>query len=249
MSSNRLSLNASKTQFIWFGTPQQLHKLDFVLLSEKFPLFTFSSSVWDLGVTLDSSLTFTEHISNLTRSSYFHLRRLRVIRRSDSSSIFTTLVHAFVFSRIDYCNSLLVGLFKVRLSPLQSVLNTAARLIARLPRYSHISTFMVEELHCLPLSVRIQFKVLILVLKSYLGLAPKYLCDVILRPLSATSLRPLRSSDRLDLFVPRVRTVMAQSRSFACIGPSLWNGLPPPVRSAILSGSLSSSFSKLKSCL
>src|ERR1043165_477372 len=93
MSSNRLSLNASKTQFIWFGTPQQLRKLDFVLLSEKFPLFTFSSSVRDLGVTLDSSLTFTEHISNLTRSSYFHLRRLRVIRRSVSSSILTTLVH------------------------------------------------------------------------------------------------------------------------------------------------------------
>src|SRR5688572_20375197 len=57
-------------------------------------------------------------------------------------------------------------------------------------------------------------------------------------PLSATSLRPLRSSDRLDLYVPRVRTAMVQFRSFACIGPSLWNGLPPPVRyrpTAILS--------------
>src|SRR5688572_1782759 len=122
-------------------------------------------------------------------------------------------------------------------------------LIARLPRFSHISTFMVEELHWLPQSVRIQFKVLILVLMYHLDLAPKYLCDLMLRLLSATSLRPLRSSARLDLFVPRVRTAMAQSRSFACIGPSLWNGLPPPVRSANLSGSLSSSFSKLKSCL
>ena len=249
MSSNRLSLNSSKTQLIWFGTPQQLKKLDYALLSERFPRFTFSSSVRDLGVTLDSSLTFTEHIAMLTRSSYFQLRRLRAIRKSVSSSTFTSIVHAFVCSRIDYCNSLLVGLPKVRLSPLQSVLNAAARLIARLPRFSHISSFMVEELHWLPLSVRIQFKVLILVLKSHLGLAPKYLCDLMLRPLSATSLRPLRSSDRLDLFVPRVRTAMAQSRSFACIGPSLWNGLPPPVRSAILSGSLSSSFSKLKSCL
>ena len=101
--ANKLvTIIASTTQFIWFGTPQQLHKLDFALLSEKFPLFSFSSSVRDLGVTLDSSLTFTEHISNLTRSSYFHLRRLRVIRRSVSSSIFTTLVHAFVFSLIDY---------------------------------------------------------------------------------------------------------------------------------------------------
>ena len=249
MSSNRLSLNSSKTQLIWFGTPQQLLKLDYTLLSEKFPHFTFSSSVRDLGVTLDSSLTFTEHISKLTRSSYFQLRRLRAIRRSVSSSTFTSIVHAFVCSRIDYCNSLLVGLPKVRLSPLQSVLNAAARLIARLPRFSHISTFMAEQLHWLPLSVRIQFKVLILMLKSQLGLAPKYLCHQILRPLSATSKRPLRSSDRLDLFVPRVRTTMAQSRSFVCIGPSLWNRLPPSLRSTILSSSISTSFSHLKTFL
>src|SRR5688572_26781768 len=118
------------------------------------------------------TLTFSEHIKNLTRSCYFHLRRLRAIRRSVSSSTFTSIVHAFVCSRIDYCNSLFVGLPKVRLSPLQSVLNAAARLIARLPRFSHISTFMAEQLHWLPLSVCIQFKVLILVLKSQLGLAP-----------------------------------------------------------------------------
>ena len=82
MSTNRLCLNATKTQLIWFGTRQQLSKLDFQLLTEKFPAYTYSSSVRDLGVTLDSSLTFTEHISNLTRSCFFQLRRLRAIRRS-----------------------------------------------------------------------------------------------------------------------------------------------------------------------
>ena len=41
---------------------------------------------------------------------------------------------------------------------------------------------MAEQLHWLPLSVRIQFKVLILMLKSQLGRAPKYLCHEILRP-------------------------------------------------------------------
>src|SRR5688572_13384206 len=121
--------------------------------------------------------------------------------------------------------------------------------MARLPLFSHISTFMAEQLHWLPHSVRIQFKVLILMLKSQLGLAPKYLCHQILRPLSATSKRPLRSSDRLDLFIPRVRTTMAQSRYFVCIGPSLWNGLPPSLRSIILSSSISTSISHLKTFL
>jgi hypothetical protein len=36
-----------------------------------------------------------------------------------------------------------------RLAPLQSVLDAAARLIARLHRFSHISTFMIEQLHWL----------------------------------------------------------------------------------------------------
>ena len=245
MSSNRLSLNSSKTQLIWFGTRQQLAKLDFALLAQTFPSFTFSSSVRDLGVVLDSTLTFSEHIKNLTRSCYFHLRRLRAIRRSVSSSVFTTIVHAFICSRIDYCNSLFVGLPKVRLSPLQSVLNAAARLIARLPRFSHISSYMLEQLHWLPLTARIQLKVLVLVCRSYSGLAPKYLCCLVRRPISATSHRPLRSLDRLDLLVPRARTAMAKSRAVAFIGPSLWN-LPTSTRSSVLTGA---SFRCLKTTL
>src|SRR6218665_3667435 len=168
MSSNRLSLNPNKTQFIWFGTPQQLSKLDLPLLIERFPTFTFHSSVRNLGVVLDSTLTFSEYVANLTRASYFHLRRLRAIRRSVSSHVFTLIVHAFVCSRIDYCNSLLVGLPKVRLSPIQSVLNAAARLAGRLSRTSHISAFMFDHLHWLPLIARIQLKVLTLIYRSHI---------------------------------------------------------------------------------
>ena len=109
MSSNRLCLNSTKTQLIWLGTQQQLHKLNFSLLTDKFPSFTYSSSVRNLGVTLDSSLTFTEHISNLTRSCFYQLRRLRTIRRSVTPAVFTSIVHAFICSRVDYCNSLLLG--------------------------------------------------------------------------------------------------------------------------------------------
>src|SRR6218665_944872 len=193
MSSNRLSLNPNKTQFIWFGTPQQLSKLDLPLLIERFR---------NLGVVLDSTITFSEHVANLTRSSYFHLRRLRTIRRSVSSHVFTSIVHDFVCSRIYYCNSLLVGLPKVRLSPTQSVLKAAARLFGRLHRTSHISAFMYDHLHWLPPIARIQLKVLTLIYRSHIGQAPRYLRDLIRLPSSAISLRPLRSLDRQDLFVP-----------------------------------------------
>src|SRR6218665_2677789 len=92
-----------------------IHSALHALLSDRFPHFTFHTTVRDLGVTLDSALTFSQHISNLTRSSYFQLRRLRTIRKAVSVPIFTSIVHAFVCSRIDYCNSLLIGLPKTRL--------------------------------------------------------------------------------------------------------------------------------------
>src|SRR6218665_856126 len=144
------------------------------------------------------------------------------IRKAVSVPIFTSIVHAFVCSRIDYCNSLLIGLPKT----LQTVLNAAARLIARLFRYSHISYYIKEHLHWLPISTRIEYKVLLIVLKAQMGVAPKYFRDAIRLLTSATSLRPLRSIDRRELYVPRTRTTMAMSRSFAIIAPSLWNRLP-----------------------
>src|SRR6218665_4139821 len=137
--TNKLNLNSSKTQLIWFGTRQQLLKLDHKLIALTVPNFTVSSSVRDLGVTHDSELTIADHISLLTRSCYYQLRRPRAIRRSVSAKVFLTIVHAFVCSRIDYCNSLLIGLPKTRLAPLQTVLNAAARIITRLPPSSHIS--------------------------------------------------------------------------------------------------------------
>ena len=93
---------------------------------------------------VDSSLTFSNNISNFARSSYFHLRRLRAIRKSVSIPVFTSILHAFVCSRIDYCNSLLIVLPKVRLSPIQTLLN------AVLLRFSHISSFITQQLHWLP---------------------------------------------------------------------------------------------------
>lgn len=67
----------------------------------------------------------TTHSYNLIRSSYFQLRLLRAIRKSVSFPIVTSISHAFVCSRIDYCNSLLVDLPQNPAIPLQTVHNSA----------------------------------------------------------------------------------------------------------------------------
>src|SRR6218665_1732187 len=93
-----------------------------------------------------------------------------------------TIVHAFICTRIDNCNSLLIGLPKTWLAHLQSVLNAAARMIACLPPYSHISDYMINELHWFPILARVRYKVLLLVAKCQQGLAPKYLCELMSKP-------------------------------------------------------------------
>src|SRR6218665_14327 len=98
--------------------------------------------------------------------------------------------------------------------------------VARIPRFSHISTFMTEQLHWLPLSARILFKIIFPFYKAFLSLAPSYLCKLIMRPLSASSDRPLRSLVRNDLLVPRSGTSTSQQCAFASAGPLLWNCLP-----------------------
>src|SRR6218665_1133774 len=142
MSSNRLLLNPQKSQYIWFGTRQQLDKLDLAALSLEFPTFVFSTSVRDLGVILDQELSFVEHITALTRSCFYHLLQLRVVSRSLSASSTVTLVHAFIVNRLDHCSYLYCGLPQVRLQPLDGVLTAAARM----------------TLHWLPVRPRIHYR-------------------------------------------------------------------------------------------
>jgi len=76
--------------------------------------------------------------------------------------------------------------------------------------------------------------------------APKYLRDLTRLSSSAISLRPLRSLDRHDLFVPRARTSISQTQAFAIIGPSLWNQLLPSMRSTLIYVEPGGSFRSLK---
>src|SRR6218665_695991 len=126
MSSNCLRLNPTKTQLIWFGTRQQLAKIDIGSLAIKYPHFTFSSSVHDLGVTLDQERTFVQHINLLCRSCYYQLRQIRVVSRSLFSAAASTLIHCFVVSRLDYCSAICERLSTCRCKCLDRVLRKAA---------------------------------------------------------------------------------------------------------------------------
>ena len=87
-----------------------------------------------------------------------------------------TLVHAFISSRLDYCNQLFVGVTGRLLDKLQSLQNAAARLVTGTRKFDHITPVM-RELHWLPVRQRIRFKTAVLVFKCFHGLSLAYLCE------------------------------------------------------------------------
>ena len=147
-TANMLKLNDSKTELMLVASKRSkhLHNLptSITIGNAQIP---FKHSVKNLGFTLDCHLTMNAHVSNISRTCYFELRRLSSIRRFLTSTATATLVSAFVLSRIDYCNSLLFGSTHDVTSHLQRIQNYAARVILRLPMSSSI-TIHLKSLHC-----------------------------------------------------------------------------------------------------
>ncbi len=184
-----------------------------------------SSSVRNLGIHLDQHATFELHVKNVARGAFLKIREISYYRRHLTMDAAKTLMHAYVTSRIDYCNSLFHGLPNNLIRKLQSVLNTAARVVTMTRKHDSI-TPVLYHLHWLPVKFRIQFKILLLVFKCLNGLAPAYLSEKLtLKPNSK-----LRNSNQKLLIIPRTNLRNYGDRCFSVAGPNLWNSLPKQLR-------------------
>ena len=225
MAENFLQLNQDKTEVLIIGPEAQREKL-----LSKLQAFSLCPSlqVKNLGVIFDSELGFIPHIKHVTKIGFYHLKNIARVRPILSRANTEMLMHAFITSRIDYCNALLSGLPKKNISPLQLLQNSAARVLTKTRGRAHI-TPVLQSLHWLPVCFRIDFKVLLLVFKCLNGLGPSYLSDLLL-PYEPS--RTLRSSGTGLLIVPKVRTHTHGEAAFQWYGPRLWNSLPEELRAA-----------------
>ena len=186
------------------------------------------SAVKNLGAWFDAQLNMHEHIKKTCSSSFFHIYNIRRIRKYLSRKTTESLVHAFVSSKLDFCNSLLYGLPDVHIAKLQRVQNAAARLVVGLPRFCHITPVLCD-LHWLPIRYRINFKILLLTFKCLHGLAPKYLSDLL--TVSKPSRYNLRNHMGTLLTPASVKfKVTLGDRAFKSSAPKLWNSLPLSIR-------------------
>ena len=130
MESNKLKLNDDKIEVMFF-TPRNYNHSNPVLVSVGDSVISPTTSVKNLGVTVDRALSIDSHITSVTRTCYMHPKNVGHIRRSLTLDACKTLVHGLVTSRMNYCNGVLYGLPAKSLSRLQRIQHTAARIIAR----------------------------------------------------------------------------------------------------------------------
>ena len=215
MSSNRLKLNYDKTLLIWLESRYQ--KLDIIIHSARYQQSQIPIQCerpWsDYRWPPLNEGSRPENLPIVILPVYDSSGR-RAVRKSLTMESCEAFIHAFVFSRLDYCNSLLYGINKFQLDMLQSVLRASARLILLKQKFDSISLENRDKLHLLPVRKGIEFKICTTVYKCLHGRAQPYLVEMMLPVTDTPAQRRLRSATRGDQIIPSSKTVRFGPRSF-----------------------------------
>ena len=112
MCSNQLKMNDTKTEFISFGTRQQLAKFSLSEINVGSEQVSSSSEVKYLGIWLDRELSLEKHISEKCKTASHSLYNIRKMRNYLDFNSIQTIIKALVISHLDYGNALFYGLLK-----------------------------------------------------------------------------------------------------------------------------------------
>ena len=221
MNKHFLKLNSSKTKILVIAPPSVKND---IIINGTFidnKCIRFVDCAKNLGVLLDSELSFNDQINKVVSSCYRTIRLLYRIKAFLNRIQLKTLVSSLVLSRLDYCNILYYGIYQRNMKKLQRVQNSAARLVYKINRFDRKPIgHLIRELHWLKINERIVFKILLIVHKCITSQAPNELSNMI----------KYSTSDRTRKLDIQYCHGMVGSRAFSVCGPKLWNGLPLHIR-------------------
>ena len=216
MLANRLKLKTNKPELLWACTKNCLSLYDgsFPCLQLGADSVLPSQHVRVLGVVISSDLSLEKHVARVSASSFHYLRQLRRIWHSLNSDSVATLIHAFMTSRVDYCNAVFSGVPKVKTNSC-SMLNAVACVVTSIKCDCGLLQCLHTELHWLDVPERVEYK---LTHRCINGRAPQYLamlCSSCFSGLQATYAFCCSSSVGGTVLPPQY----VQSSGFRCRWP------------------------------
>jgi hypothetical protein len=229
LKSSLLLLNPKKTEFIILTGKSKVHLSIDVPFNIDGHIIKSKPFVRDLGVILDSTLSFERHILSVRKVAFAYLRILTKIRRFISAAHAAEIAQALVLSRLNYCCSLLHGIPKKQLTKLQAIINYAIRIIDRIPSRQSVTDFLKKR-DWLGIDDRIKLRLVSFAYTAAKFNSPRCLSSLIRRP-SMNSGMVLRSQTSDQLLVPRTKTTIGD-RAFSTAAPKSFNVLPDAIRLA-----------------
>ena len=224
-SLNKLLINPGKTKFMLFGVSQYLSKITNPRLFFLGEVLLPVSPCKDLGITLDSTMSFNDHIKSLTSSLLSTLSQINRVRHLFDKKTLLIILNSLVFSKLFYCSSVWSGTTKQNIHKLQLIQNFAARILTNNRKFDHISP-VLRDLGWLSVTDMLTYRNQVMMFKCLNGLVPPYLNNKLVKRSEIHS-RVTRQADDINLV--KCRTSIAQ-RSFFYHAAKTWNSLPHSVK-------------------
>ena len=221
LTDNKLSLNTNKSELL--NIPSNYSNFPQIFINNN--EITPSTSIRYLGVIIDDNVNMNRHVSSMCKKANYELYKIRKIGHYLNKRATTILTNSLVFSSLDYCNSLLIGLPKSTLLPIDRIIRSAVRNIYRQPRHDHSSiTLKMKESRILNASDRAEQRILNITHRTLTHNQPTYIRSHLKFVVHNGSLRSNIDTRQLKVTIPKLKRTA--KRAYSYIAPTKWNALP-----------------------
>ena len=226
---NRLSLNVKKTQFMVFGTRQMLSRQENIEIVFEEHVLKPVNSVKYLGITLDSHLTFHEHVASICNRTVGKIKLLGRISGFIPQQTNLMLYKTLILPIFDYCDFVWDCVNQQDSQTLQKLQNMALKNVLQVDRLTP-TDYVHQTLNMPYLHIRRKQHTASMMYKVQNQLVPTGLQGMF-EHVQNTSGRVTRQSESNNFHIPRRRLELGK-RCFSHRGPVVWQYTPEILKSA-----------------
>ncbi|XP_046750069.1 uncharacterized protein LOC124413491 [Diprion similis] len=230
-TANELSLNLGKSKILIQGSGANVNAIDvnsLPVIAINGVAIPYVNEAKNLGVVMCSNLSWSRHVSTISRRVHYTLHKIKYHRNALSRELKAKLVTTLIFPLLDYCCLVYNDVTDELKTKLQRLINTSVRFVFNLRRDEHITPYRLR-LGWLSAENRRLYFLGITVFKILESEVPTYISELFLRPAEG-----LRQSERRALptfHVPIHRTATYRN-SFHLLAAYFWHSLPLTIKSS-----------------